>query len=187
LIVPRTGNEASAVPSKKESETEYLSVALSATTTMRSGRMNEAASDAARRAPGRDGGLRLWLSILAMLAVAACGSSTSADRSRSPSAGTPGGSDRVLIHLVAYNPPSLEVASGSKVTWTQQDAGSHTVTSGTVDTDATGTSTTHPDGKFDSGELSTGAVFSQTFQAPGIYRYFCRIHPATMHGVIRVK
>ena len=126
------------------------------------------------------------------LAVTACSSrSTSMGTSASPnrSAGAvPGGPDDVTIHLVAFNPPRLEIATGTTVTWTQTDKDSvHTVTSGIVDTDATGATTVHADGTFDSGQLTEGKQFSFTFSQPGTYPYFCVIHQATMRGEVRVR
>lgn len=123
---------------------------------------------------------QLALIALGMIAVAGCASGT--PKARAP---VPGMS--VVIHLVSFNPQGLQVGSGSAVTWTQQDAGFHTVTSGIASTDATGAVATHPDGTFDSGKLSTGKTFSFTFSTPGVYRYFCQIHPATMRGVVTVK
>lgn len=103
----------------------------------------------------------------------------------SPASGAP---DSVTIHLVAFEPQTLEVARGDTVTWTQTDKGSvHTVTSGTVDTDPTGATTTHADGTFDSGQLTEGKQFSFTFPRPGTYPYYCVIHQATMRGEVRVR
>jgi plastocyanin len=94
----------------------------------------------------------------------------------------------VTIHLVAFNPPKLEVAPGTTVTWTQTDKDAvHTVTSGTVDIDATGATTVHADGRFDSGQLTEGGQFAFTFSQPGTYPYVCVIHQATMRGEVSVR
>jgi plastocyanin len=143
--------------------------------------------------------LRLAVTALALVAVAlvvtACGSSsgskssgatsdTAASSTSTTSAATSG--DTVNIKLIAYKPAKITVTAGSSVTWHQMDPGVHTVTSGTVEQTGGGV-TIHPDGRFDSGELPTGKSFTQKFDTPGTYTYFCRIHPATMHGEITVK
>jgi plastocyanin len=141
--------------------------------------------------------LRIALAALVVVAIVialtACGSSGSKSSGTPPStkasstttaANAP--SDTVNLKLIAYKPAKLTVIAGSTVTWHQMDPGVHTVTSGTVSQDG-GSVSIHPDGTFDSGELATGKTFSHTFAAPGTYTYFCRIHPATMHGEITVK
>ena len=120
------------------------------------------------------------MSLLIVAALPAAGACT-----KSTNAG--GGTAAVSIRLVAYHPEGLRVPAGTSVTWTQRDPGFHTVTSGTAVVDATGAAAMHPDGVFDSGNLATGGRFSFTFPSPGTYRYFCRVHPATMHGSITVS
>lgn len=131
---------------------------------------------------------------LALAATACSSGSASKGTSASPSpstataSGASGAPNAVTIHLVAFDPPKLEVAAGTTVTWTQTDKDSvHTVTSGTVDTDATGATTPHADGTFDSGPLAEGKQFSFTFSQPGTYPYFCVIHQATMRGEVSVR
>jgi plastocyanin len=91
----------------------------------------------------------------------------------------------VTMKLIAFRPDSITVKAGSNVTWTQQDPGVHTVTSGTV-VQGTGGVTEMPNGTFDSGDLGTGKTFSFTFAAAGTYTYFCHVHPATMRGTVHV-
>ncbi len=117
---------------------------------------------------------------VAGLGVAACGSSSGSG------AGARGSGHDVEMKLVAYRPDHLTVAPGTKVTWTQRDPGVHTVTAGTVAQEAAGVSP-KADGTYDSGELATGRSFTHTFSKPGTYRYFCRIHPATMRGTVTVR
>jgi plastocyanin len=52
--------------------------------------------------------------------------------------------------------------------------------------DSSGRSATHPDGKFNSGDLARGAKFAFTFDRPGSYPYFCSRHPEGMRGEIVV-
>ena len=78
----------------------------------------------------------------------------------------------VQIDNFHYTPPSLVVAPGTTVTWTNDDDSPHSVR--------------EKDGKFKSAALDTDDKFSQTFTAPGEYEYFCSIHPY-MTGKIVVK
>ncbi|HEX2274258.1 MAG TPA: plastocyanin/azurin family copper-binding protein [Acidimicrobiales bacterium] len=91
----------------------------------------------------------------------------------------------VALQLIAFKPETVTVDAGATVTWMQKDPGVHTVTSGTVEQGGSGVSTL-PDGRFDSGQIATGATFSFTFDQPGTYPYFCSVHPATMRGEVRV-
>ena len=100
--------------------------------------------------------------------------------------GGPSAANTVDIRLSAFKPERLSVAAGTKVTWRQDDPGVHTVTSGTVEQEAAGVREV-PDGKFASGQLATGATFSQEFDAAGTFPFFCEIHPATMRGEISVS
>jgi plastocyanin len=117
------------------------------------------------------------------LVASACGGGDS-EGSAAPAAAE--GGQTVALKLIAFKPERLSVAVGSAVTWKNEDASEHTVTSGTVNQSAGGV-TTSVDNKFESGSLKQNASFSFTFTAPGTYAYFCKIHPATMRGEITVK
>jgi plastocyanin len=78
----------------------------------------------------------------------------------------------VRIDNFNFTPPTLIVAPGTTVTWTNADDSPHTVR--------------ERDGKFKSAALDTDDTFSQTFTAPGEYEYFCTIHPR-MVGKVVVK
>jgi len=82
----------------------------------------------------------------------------------------------VSIKDIAYNPSSLSVHVGDKITWTNDETGTdppmHTVTS--------------DDGhSFDSGYIDPGSSFAWTFNKPGTFAYHCNVHPS-MHGTITV-
>jgi plastocyanin len=62
----------------------------------------------------------------------------------------------------AYDPPTLTVNVGDKVTWKNNGEDVHTVTS--------------DDGSFDSGDVKAGASWSYTFTTPGTYTYYCAPH-----------
>ncbi len=79
----------------------------------------------------------------------------------------------VEIKNFAFNPGTVTVKVGTKVTWTNNDSAPHTVTS-------------------DSGSplnsksiLSPGQSFSYTFTTAGTFPYHCTIHP-TMKGQVVV-
>ena len=78
----------------------------------------------------------------------------------------------VKIDNFNFTPPTLVVAPGTTVTWTNDDDSPHSVR--------------EKDGKFKSAALDTDDTFSQTFTAPGEFEYFCSIHPR-MTGKVVVK
>jgi plastocyanin len=117
------------------------------------------------------------------LFASACGA---ADSKEDAAPAPAGGGQTVTLKLIAFTPDRINVAVGTAVTWKNEDAAEHTVTSGAVTQGASGV-TTAADGSFDSASLKQNASFSHTFTAPGTYSYFCKIHPATMRGEITVK
>lgn len=68
----------------------------------------------------------------------------------------------VLIQGNSFNPDTLTVKVGQKVTWTNNDSYAHTVTS--------------DNGTFNSGNLAAGQSFSFTFDKVGTFSYHCSIH-----------
>src|SRR5918993_1080133 len=81
--------------------------------------------------------------------------------------------DAVAVQVVdfTFEPGTLTVPAGATVTWTNAGSRPHTVTA--------------DDGSFDSGRLDPGEQFSQTFDQPGTFAYFCGFHP-DMQGEIVV-
>ena len=73
------------------------------------------------------------------------------------------------------------VAAGDTVTWNNV-GGLHTVTQCDDDFSACPLP-----GGFDSGFLSPGDTFLQTFDAPGVITYWCALHPVQMRGRIVVE
>lgn len=75
-----------------------------------------------------------------------------------------------------FVPRELHVAPGAVVTWTNSSGETHTVTA--------------DDGSFDSGDVDPGGTFTQEFDAPGSYPYYCGPHGGPggegMAGVIIV-
>ena len=90
------------------------------------------------------------------------------------------GSSAVKPDNKYYDPSPVNVAVGTTVTWTNNDATLHTVYSG------------EPDDPEQSGQLfksdfmSKGKTFSHTFDTAGTFDYYCTLHPF-MLGQIVVK
>jgi plastocyanin len=70
-----------------------------------------------------------------------------------------------------FSPGSVTVATGSKVTWMNDDTMIHTVTSA--------------DGSINSGDIAVGSFYSKTFSTPGTINYF-DAHINSMTGVLIV-
>lgn len=77
---------------------------------------------------------------------------------------------RVRIENFAFLPPSIKVAPGTTVAWSNADPIPHTSTS--------------KDGVWDSKPIQPGATFSVTFDKPGTYVYGCTIHPFMQATVV---
>jgi plastocyanin len=77
----------------------------------------------------------------------------------------PVAANAVTIKGFAFSPAAITVKVGTTVTWTNQDADAHTVTS------------QNNSGPLSSAALNTGQTFSYTFTKPGTYAYLCTIHP----------
>jgi plastocyanin len=118
----------------------------------------------------RDSGWRIVAAVAAVVTLA-CGvfavvaAATSDDGGTSTSAeqpGSGGGGQQVTIRDFAFDPPSLTVAAGSTVTWTNDDDATHNLRS--------------DDDVIKSADLDRGDTTSVTFDQPGTYAYFCGIH-----------
>ena len=81
--------------------------------------------------------------------------------------------NRIEIKDFAFNPQTITVKSGEKVTWINRDEEPHTIVSV---------------GKQfkKSSALDTDQEFTITVGAPGTYDYFCSVHPK-MTGTIVVE
>ena len=82
----------------------------------------------------------------------------------------------ISIQLFQFRPGQADVAKGTKVTWTNQDDITHTVTSGTPE---------KRDGRFTVPLAANGATATVEFTEPGVYPFFCDRHQS-MRGEIRV-
>ena len=128
----------------------------------------------------RKGFIALAAALLAF-SLAACGS----DDKDSSSGTKPDKANSVTTKLLAFNPETLTVKSGTKVTWTAGDGIGHTVTTGTFTVGSDDLRTEeNPDGTIDM-PLKKGEDVSFTFDKPGTYTYYCSIHKG-MNGEIVV-
>jgi plastocyanin len=85
----------------------------------------------------------------------------------------------VGIEAPFFMPNSINVKTGTTLKFDNVDGNMHTVTSvksGSIE----------PDGRFDSGLMKAGDVFTVKLDKPGIYEYFCAIHTG-MKGVVNVS
>ena len=78
----------------------------------------------------------------------------------------------VQIDNFKFAPPDLAVTAGTTVIWKNKDDAPHRVAD--------------INGAYASAALDTDSSFSHTFATPGVYKYFCSLHPY-MKGEIVVK
>ena len=76
-----------------------------------------------------------------------------------------------------YIPSYYVTKINEPVKWKNLDSAFHSVTSGNYE---------NPDGLFDSGHIDPYEIFSYTFDEPGMYPYYCTLHP-WMAGQIKVE
>jgi plastocyanin len=78
----------------------------------------------------------------------------------------------ILGQANGFSPGYVEVVLGTTITWSNNDAISHTVTD--------------VDGDFDSGTITTGGSFSLTFNEVGTFSYYCSLHQQMTGQVVVV-
>jgi plastocyanin len=111
------------------------------------------------------------------IAALLCGiifSSVFAPASEMKDTGSVGASgNRIEIKDFAFNPQTITVKSGEKITWINRDEEPHTIVS--------------VEKQFKkSSALDTDQEFTITAGAPGTYTYYCSVHPK-MTGTIVVE
>jgi plastocyanin len=77
---------------------------------------------------------------------------------------------QVKIDNFTFSPQKLTVKAGSTVTWTNEDDIPHALASSTK--------------VFRSKTLDTDDKFSFTFTTPGVYEYFCSLHPHMTGSIV---
>ena len=127
-----------------------------------------------------------WLWCLAVLGAATFGAlavatwapagqsspGTGAGQSAQPVAVAKQAGPRIEITKHKFSRPTLTVPAGTTVTWLNRDEDLHTVVSTTL--------------AFKSAGLETDEAYSYKFAKPGVYEYFCTLHPL-MTGKVIVK
>lgn len=86
----------------------------------------------------------------------------------------PKAANTVYIHNFSFNPQTLDVKSGTSVTWVNQDSIPHTVTA------------SQSGGEAPSVVIQPGQSYTATFTAVTTYTYHCNFHP-TMTGTLSVS
>ena len=94
-----------------------------------------------------------------------------------PAGSADGALAAATVRVFQFQPGALEVRAGTRVTWTNQDDITHTVTSGLPGS---------PDGRFDVQLAGKGTSGNASFAEPGVYPYFCARHPS-MRGEVVVR
>jgi plastocyanin len=107
--------------------------------------------------------------IVASLALAAVLIATQAAPAAAPSASA-SAAKTVSINHFEFHPPTLNIAKGTKVVFSNSSGTAHTAT------DA---------GAFDTGHIKPGHSVTVRFTQKGTFSYHCEIHPF-MHGKIVV-
>lgn len=74
----------------------------------------------------------------------------------------------VYMYDKYFEPSTITISPGQKVTWVNMGKLDHTVTS---------------QGHFDSGHISPGSRVSYTFTKPGTYSYQCTLHSFMFFGM----
>jgi plastocyanin len=115
--------------------------------------------------------------LLTLLTISnSCTKSSTTDPNTSGGTGSKGvttpGVDEVWIQGMAFDPSTITITTGTTITWTNNDAIGHSVTSDT--------------GIFDSGIINASGTFSYTFDTAGTFTYHCKVHP-TMTASVVVK
>ena len=81
-------------------------------------------------------------------------------------------SAEIVIQSFHFLPPTLTIAAGTAVTWSNHDEEPHNVVS--------------PERAFRSKAIDGGEKFTTVFDKPGTYNYICAVHPH-MRGKIVVE
>ncbi|MGB5278780.1 MAG: cupredoxin family copper-binding protein [Gammaproteobacteria bacterium] len=81
------------------------------------------------------------------------------------------GATNVSIARMQFVPATISVKTGEQVTWINNEPMPHTVTS-------------QNNGLLASDRLGRGSTFTHTFKQPGIYTYYCALHPSMTGKVI---
>ena len=79
---------------------------------------------------------------------------------------------QVSMKDIKFNPGTVTIKAGGKVTWTNDDSVGHDVTADDFESGSPG-------------GIDGGSTFSHTFKKPGTFAYVCSVHPG-MKGTVKV-
>jgi plastocyanin len=116
--------------------------------------------------------IKLKLSVLVAAVLSLVGSFVLGHGTRAGAQPATPNANEIVIQNFAFEPATLTVKVGTKVTWVNRDDDPHTATA--------------TDKRFNSKTLDTGEQFSMEFKEPGTYKYYCALHPR-MTGEVIVK
>ena len=116
-----------------------------------------------RRSPGLIGRAVAFAIVLAMNLNAPASRMGWAEEAASGAREAVANNKEVRIDNFTFNPDRLVVRAGETVTWLNEDDIPHTVVSSSK--------------TFKSKALDTDDTYSFTFTTPGVYEYFCSLHP----------
>jgi plastocyanin len=94
----------------------------------------------------------------------------------------------INLSSLMFHPTTITVKVGDTITWRNDEAITHTVTSGRfvgIDKTTGLRSSQQPDGTFNAKLAGKGKTFGFTFTKPGTYTYYCDIHQG-MNATIKV-
>jgi plastocyanin len=86
--------------------------------------------------------------------------------------GGTGPGTQVSMKDIKFNPGSVTIKAGGKVTWTNDDSVGHDVTADAFESGSPG-------------GIDGGSTYSHTFKKAGTYDYVCSVHPG-MKGSVKV-
>jgi plastocyanin len=86
--------------------------------------------------------------------------------------GGTGPGTQVSMKDIKFNPGTVTIKAGGKVTWTNDDSVGHDVTADDFESGSPG-------------GIDGGSTFSHTFKKAGTYNYVCSVHPG-MEGTVKV-
>jgi plastocyanin len=121
-------------------------------------------------------------------ALAGCSAHAETTATSSVSATSAPAGPVINLSSLMFHPSNITVKVGTTLTWRNDEAITHTVTSGRylgVDKTTGLRSSQKADGMFNERLAGKGKTFSFTFTKPGTYTYYCDIHQG-MNATITV-
>jgi len=113
--------------------------------------------------------------IVSVLAVFLCAAAALSQEKEVASQDKSSGGSKVTITNNKFEPKTVTIKAGSEVTWENKE-GTHTISA--------------DDGSWTSSALTAGKTYSQKFDKPGKYPYYCAFHGGKgghdMSGVVNV-